>query len=223
MAITRAELQAQIYEILGKTPTAYGLLSPNKVNAVIQDSLDYVAASMMKIGGGWLNQVAYGTTVSGSPYVDLPPGLAIINSVKRKVGNGTYYEPIKFNDGSINSTPVYDAQGEGYIPDYSFSSGKLYLSPAPTSGLTNAIRFDGIFYPEKLWSDGSSIAGDMDNSAFITYIKWRSASILFGYGNNNVQTPPPWRETEIEWKMMANDIIARRFREPTLSRAFSDY
>ena len=39
MAITRLELQTDIYEILSKEPTSFGLLTPAKVNKMIQDSL----------------------------------------------------------------------------------------------------------------------------------------------------------------------------------------
>lgn len=224
MPITRAELQGEIYELLNKTPTAFGLLTPNKVNKVIADSLNYVAAHMLKIGGGWLQQFVYLSTVAGSPYIPLPTGLAIVNSIKCLNSDGTDYSPMTFDDMSINVTPTQTIAltdtTSSVVSRYCFSSGQLYVWPLPTLSTTNAIMVDGVFYPAKLISDGSHISGDMDNETFLNYIKWRSASILFSLGNNNAQTPPPWRQTEMEWKEMCIAIIARRFREPTFSRSF---
>jgi hypothetical protein len=215
---TRAELQADIYEILSKSPTAYGLLTPTKVNKAIQDSLDYIAAKMMKIGGGWLGRVSYEDITADDHYVDIPAGMAILNFVKRKNGNGDY-EELAFDDGSKGTT-VVSTTNSLTVGTYRFSSGRLYLNQKPATAVTDGILFDGTYYPDRLTADGSEIDGDMNNMTFLHYAKWRSASQLFGLTSKET---PPWTASEIEWKQAALEQIARRFREPTFIRNFNDY
>lgn len=217
MATTRGEMTDEIFEILGRNSTAAGFLTPVKAAAALRDSLDFIASNMMKIAGGWLTKVAYGSIVADSPYVDLPAGLAIINSVKIKQSGSTEYIPLSFNDGSNATTSTESAGTDLYMPRYSFSNGKLYLEPTPDASITNGIRFDATYYPDKLTSDGASISGDLDNRTFLNYAKWRTASVLF---NLTTREAPPWVATELEWKKACMEIIARRFREPTFNREF---
>lgn len=215
MAISRSDLQAQIYDIISKSPTAYGLITPQKVNAAIQDSLDFISTKMMKIMGGWLTSIAYADIEAGNPYVELPPGLAIVNFVKRKNAAGDY-EPLDFYENYNNPT-VTTQVATTSVGFYRFSSGKLYLEQIPQTDLENGIMFDGVFYPDQLISDGSEISGDLDNRAFINYAKWRSASQLHSLSSD---AAPTWAASEIEWKQASLEIIARRFREPTTIQGF---
>lgn len=214
MPISRGELQSQIYEILSKSPTAFGLLTPTKVNAMIQDSLDYISTKMMKLGGAWLTRVTFANITANSNYVDLPAGLAIINFVKRKNAAGDYV-PINFDENAIGVS-VQNTVTSTTLSSYRFSSGKLYLEPLPKEPLTAGLMFDGVFYPDRLVNDGSEIAGDLDNFAFINYAKWRAASQLHSL---TTREPPPWSTSEMEWKQASLEIIARRFREPTTIRS----
>jgi hypothetical protein len=59
MATTRLQMQTAIYEILQKEATAYGLLTPTKVNNTIQDSLDWIAATMLSNNSMWNQQIVY--------------------------------------------------------------------------------------------------------------------------------------------------------------------
>lgn len=220
MAVTRGELQADIYEILSKSPTAYGLLTPTKVNKMIQDSLDYIAAKMLKIGGGWLTKIVYANFTAGNPYVDLPAGLAIVNFIKILGPVDGEYTPINFNENADGVTQTTQASAANFNPFYRFSSGKLYLEPVPKESKTNGLLFDGVFFPDRLLSDGAEIDGDMDNFCFVHYAKWRAASALFSLTSKN---DPPWARFELQWQQQCEAMIARRFREPTPIKRFSDY
>ena len=59
MSTTRLQMQTAIYEILQKEATAYGLLTPTKVNNTIQDSLDWIAATMLGCNSMWNQQIIY--------------------------------------------------------------------------------------------------------------------------------------------------------------------
>lgn len=206
--------------MLGKAPTAYGYYTPDKVNAMIQDSLDFIAHKMMKISNGWLTHLSYADITANSPYVDLPNGMAILNFVKIKPSDGSaVYTPLSFNENAFGASAV-ESVGSA-VPYYRFSAGRLYLEPVPTVSVANGLMFDGVFYPSRLLQDGDEIDGDMNNMAFINYAKWRAASQLFSLTAGDAKLPP-WQASEVEWKQSVMELISRRFREPTVIRSI-DY
>lgn len=220
MTIMRSELQGEIYEILSKSPTAYGLLTPTKVNKMIQDSLDYIATKMLKLGGGWLSRIVYADIAADDPYVTLPAGVAIVNFIKKKSSSGEVYEPIQFNEnaGGVSVVSASSLPAQGTV--WRFSSGRLFLEPVPTEDVEDGLLIDAVFHPDRLTSDSSEIDGDLDNYTFIHYAKWRAASQLHSLTSSEA---PPWSSSELEWKQACLEIIARRFRQPTIIQGFSDY
>ncbi len=220
MAVTRGELQEDIYEILSKTPTAYGLLTPTKVNSMIQDSLDFISSKMMKIGGGWLTQVVYENITANTNYQPLPAGIAIVNFIKVKQTGSDIYVPIQFGEGAQASSDTSSTGTGNFRPTWRFSSSQLFLEPKPSTTVTDGLMFDAVFFPTRLSSDNSEIDGDLDNMTFVHYAKWRAASQLFAMSSKEL---PPWKQYELEWQQAALEQIARRFREPTPVRGFNDF
>lgn len=222
MAMTRLQLQTDIYNILSKSTSAAGLVTTDKVNTAIQDALDYIQAKMVKIGAEWLTQVRYVNYTANNPLVTLPTDLVVINFIKIATSaDTTKYVPIENNE---NATGVSDTQAsgiEGNLPVWRFSgAGTIRLEPMPSSSMTNGIMIDGVFLTTKLSSDSSQISGDLDNRIFTTYAKWRAASICRSLTTKEM---PPWSKIEDQWELLVNAQIARRWREPGVSRPFANY
>lgn len=218
MTMTRLQLQTEIYEIMSKTASAAGLLTPTKVNTAIQDALDYISAKMLKINGGWLTRLVYANVTGNSPYVTIPSGLSIINFIKYKTGTDSEYVPINFNENADGASDFTSGTGAtGGLPVWRFSNSMILLEPMPASTLANAVMIDGVYMPTALALDADNISGDLDNRVFTTYAKWRAASILRSL---TTKDPPPWAMIEMEWKQACLEILARRSREPTPIRSF---
>ena len=210
---TRAQIRSQIYSILQKDETAYGLLTPTKVNDAIQDSFDFLSTKAMKLGGGWLTSVVYCDITAESPYVDLPTGLAMVNFIKIKDSGADLYTPLQFNENWDGVTRLESESTSAYRPSYRFSSNRIYLEPTPASDIEDGILIDGVFFPEEA-SDSTPVSGDMNNKCFLQFVKWRAASICYSLANNGEQNPTieKWL---MEWKQACLEFIARRKRVPT--------
>lgn len=219
MAVTRLQMQTSIYDILSKSASSAGLLTPSKVNEAIQDALDMVQAKMVKINGGWLSDVKYANYTANSALVTLPPGLIVVNFVKWKSDtNSDYYAPITFDENALGSTATTSSAGQGGLPFWRFSGqGTIRLEPIPATTIANGVMFDGIFLRDAFTTNADEFDGDLDNRIFTTYIKWRAASILRSL---TTKEDPPWLRIEKEWEMQVNAMIARKMREPTMTRSF---
>ena len=222
MAITRLELQTSIYEILSKEPTAYGLLTPTKVNNMIQDCMDFIASKMMKTNAAWLIQIAYANITANTATVNLPTGLTVINFVKKLSGsNSTTYEPLPFfenNSGSTDTTAVSSAAGGAQF--YRLVNNQIYLEPTPAETLTNGLMIEYVKFPTLLAADGTAIDGDFDNRCFTNYMKWRAASQLYALAS---ESQPPWKQYEMEWYDICVALISKRIRMPSTIKSFTDY
>lgn len=219
MATTRLILQNDIYEILQKTSTAYGLYTPAKVQAMINDSLDYIASKMMKVTNGWLVKRAYANIVADDPEVTMPTDLAIINFVKiMSETGGTEYYPLNYSDNSEGTTTTESLPVGQNSNTFHFVDGKLYLEPTPSTAITNGILFEYIAYPAALSADNSELSTDMDLRPFVNYVKWRSASMIYSLGSEGA---PSWSAYENQWYQASIELISRRFRQPTVIKSFN--
>lgn len=221
MATTRLALQNEIYEILQKSPTAYGLFTPAKVSAAINDSLNYIQSKMIRIGTGWLTKRAYLNIVAGTQSIALPTGVAVINFIKKQT-NGTDYEPITFEENATGISSTQTPAGQTGVPFYHLVDGAIFLEPIPGVSLTDGLLIEYVAYPSALTADASLVDTQLDLPAFIQYAKWRSAKMLYSLGNQHGAVPA-WAQYEAEWLMEVQTIIAKRIRMPGLRLAFSDY
>lgn len=171
MSTTRLQLQTAIYEILQKEATAYGLLTPTKVNNTIQDSLDWIASTMIGANAMWLTKQVYLDILAFNPYISLPTDLAIINFVKKRSANDprTFVElPFKeTNKETINLDPILT--GQSNADSYLFANGMMLLQPHPLDDVKSVSAFVAIqdlTYTALLTGDdGNSLAVIYANTA----------------------------------------------------------
>lgn len=221
MATTRLILQNEIYEILQKTPTAYGLYTPTKVQAMLNDSLDFIAGKMMKVTNGWLVKQKFLDIVGESNYVSLPTGTAIINFIKIKNSpSDATYSPLSFSENSDSKTLTDSVPVNQGAMNYHLVNGKIFLDPKPADSVAEGLLIEYLCYPSQLTGDAQKLSSEMDLRPFVNYAKWRSASMLYALGSEGV---PPWLSFENQWHQACLELISRRFRQPTPLKAFDDY
>lgn len=221
MATTRLILQTKIYNILQKTATAYGLLSPDKVNDAIQDALDFTATLMNNSSSVWLSKQVKLNILANDPTITLPTDCVIINYVK-KLQFGTQYVPLTY-DESANVTTDTNAQNTAnYTPTFRFVSGELFLEPTPADALANGILLDYVACPAVLSGDSSAVDISMDYPVFMQFVKWRAASILWNTLHDQAASPP-WAETEGIWFKEVKRTIARRIAKPCYIQGMTNY
>lgn len=218
---TLTQLRDSIYEILSRSATTYGLLTPTKVDAMINDSFDYISSIMMEINGGWLRQRSYINVVGGTASYSLPSGTAVVNFLKIKSSASDDYVPLAYNENwdGVTLNPLSNVGN--IIPfRWSFVNNQVFLEPTPVDTVAQGILVDAVFFPAVLTQNSDPVTGDMDNRIFVQYAKWRSASQLWYL---TTDAPPPWEKTEMEWRSRCQKQISRRFREPTPIRDFDRY
>jgi len=214
---TRLTLQNQIYEILQKTSSAYGLYTPTKVQQSIDDSLAYISAKMMKNNSGWMNKRALLPVVADNPVVTLPAGCAIVNFLKmRNSTSSTVYSPLPYVENYNGSS---DTQSSTPVA-WRLVNGAIYLEPIPDTADTQGVLCEYTAFPAALVADGTSLDPELDFSCFVAYAKYRAASQLYAIGSDG---SPPWERYESEWAQVVIEMIARRFRVPTALIEFSNY
>jgi len=214
---TRLTLQNQIYEILQKTSTAYGLYTPAKVQAMIDDSLAFISAKMMKLNHGWHNQRTTLNIVADNPAVALPSGCAMINFLKiKRSTDSTNYVPLPFLENYDGTTNTESSTSD----HWRFVAGAIYLEPPPDTSVTGGILCEYTAFPAALSADGTSLNAELDISCFVNYAKFRAASQLYSLGSDG---NPPWSRYENEWYEVCLEMISRRFRTPTPIIPFSNY
>ncbi len=121
MATTRLQMQTSIYEILQKEATAFGLLTPTKVNNTIQDSLDWIAATMLSNNSMWNQQIVYidinastiiqDLTFIAAKTINASQGMTItyINGIALSVAVSGYAITVTLNTGVSTATDVKNA------------------------------------------------------------------------------------------------------------------
>lgn len=221
MATTRLILQTKIYNILQKTATAYGLLSPDKVNDAIQDALDFTSTLMNNSSSVWLSKQTRLNIVGNDPTITLPADCVIINFVK-KLAFGTQYVPLKYDESANVTTDTNTQNTANYTPTYRIVSGELFLEPTPADSLANGILLDYVACPAALTADGSTVDVSVDYPVFTQFVKWRAASILWNTLHDQAMSPP-WAETEGIWFKEVKRTISRRIAKPCFIQGMTDY
>lgn len=221
MATTRLTLQTSIYGILQKSATAYGLLDPTKVNAAIQDALDYTATLMNVVTATWLAKQTTLNITGGTPLITLPTDCFIVNFVK-KLQFGTQYVPLTFDESANTTTDTTAQNTANYTPTFRLRDGKLCLEPTPADNLAAGILLDYVAFPAALSADASAVDVSMDFPVFTQFVKWRAASILWQTTHDQALMPP-WQETENLWLQQVRRSIAKRIAKPSKFQGVTDY
>lgn len=217
MTVTLEQMQDQIYEILGKSRQTYGLLTPTKVTAMINDSMRHIMTLMLGMNASWANKVDYLDVVGDSHYVDLPADCAVVNFLKMKNATDTAYQPLKYNENYDGATSVQAQSPVSYSPIYHFVNSKIWLDPIPDANITDGIMIEYIAFPTELVSNNDPISGDFGGGVYLDYIKWRSASMLRAITQASA-APVPWAQYEAEAQRNVMTIISRRKRVATTIR-----
>ena len=222
MALTRLQMQTAIYEILQKEATAYGLLTPTKVNNTIQDSLDWIAATMLTANSMWQQKIVLLNMVANTPAVAIPTDCAIINFVKKmSATDNTTYVELEYketNKETINTTPIEN--GQSNTQSYMIINNALYLEPTPLNNLVGGIRLSYLAYPADLAGDATTIDGDLSGKPFLQLCKWRSALTLYQMSNEGT---PPWSERYDEWYTICLKLIGKRAAMPVVIPGVQNY
>ena len=215
MALTTlADLSTRILNILSKDSSSFtGYYTQSKVTDAINDGLDFIAASMMQAGEGWLQSLALLNTVAGVSTVALPSDCAIINEVRYLV-NDTYVCLTYDDDSQRNQATV-----TGIIPypmTYRLLGNSISFNPVPGVTGTGTIQLDYAAYTPELAMQTDLLNGQFSRG-LLNYVKWRAASQLVsqtGEGNR------AWEKFEQEWYGKMKEITSKRIRAPQTIKPF---
>jgi hypothetical protein len=211
MAKTLLQLQNDVYEILGKSSSTYGLLTPAKVTAMINDSMRHIMVQMLGMSASWDTKIAFLDITGGSNYVDFPVDCAVINYLKIKASTTSDYVAITYNENYDGVTSTQTSSVGNYAPIYHFVNGKIYLEPIPDLSLTGALMIEYVAFPTVLVSNTDTVTGDFGGLVYLDYVKWRSASMLRSITQSDA-SPVPWAQYEREAYNNVMTIISRRKR-----------
>lgn len=205
MPILLSEAQAEVLNILQKSPSYQGFYTADKVTRALNESIAYVCSRMMMQGNGWRQNIGYITTTANTPGYTLPADASIITSVRYR--SGDVYVPLGYDDQ--NSSAQVAADGTGTINSaYRLVGNQLYFNPPPQNVGTNFIQIEYTSYPTALSADSDPIPAEFDKGLYY-YVVYRSCGILVGQTAN---AQPEWQLYEVQWFNVMENIITKRMR-----------
>lgn len=206
MAILLSEVQAEVLNILQKSPTYQGFYTTDKVTRAINESFAYVVARMMMEGNGWRQTIAYITSVANTPTYALPTDASIINAVRYRYGD--VYVPLTYEDQSTTSQSASNSQVAGATGTYRLVGNQLYFNPVPQMVGTDYIQIEYTTYPAALSVGTDPVPTEFDKGLYY-YVVYRSCGILVGQSGN---AQPEWQLYEVQWFNVMENIISKRLR-----------
>lgn len=214
MGVTRATLKNRILTQLNLTADYQGFYTDEKLDDLIQESLDYVSVEMMMGGEGWLSNLLHITTYDGVGTYELPKSVAVINSVRYLSGNS--YIPVTYDDQS-DLPQVSPSAGFTQFPTkYRIIQNKIYFNPPPVFTGTNYLQIEYVSYPSELLTDGQLIDPQFDN-AMMNFIKWRVIRMATA---TRKDLYPDYERFYAEWYDQMMKIVNKRIRTKTFVKEF---
>lgn len=206
MPTTLGAIKSSILAILNKESSYQGFYTTTKLNAAVNDSIDWVYANMMFNGQGWNKTIGYLTTAAATPSYSLPTDCAVIDVVRYLVG--TTYVVIRYDDQS--DSDFAQASDTTYTPSsYRLVGNTIYFNPIPTNVGTNYVQLEYTKFPSILSNDNDSF-----DAAFTrgleNYVKWRACSQLVAQVGKPV---PEWLEYERQWFSHLKTLVSQRTRQ----------
>lgn len=203
MAMTLLQIREEVLERLQKTSGYQGFYTPEKCLRMINESLTFVAAKMMRYGFGWTQKIGYVSTTAGVASYALPTECAIIKTLRYKQGD--IYQPIPY-DSMIRDAQDASGQSAQYPTSYRLLERNIYFNPPPSDAGTNYIQLEYLAYPAKLVAD-SDVLNSQFEPALEYYLIWRTCSLLTaGVGKSN----PEWGFYETQWMEQMEQALSRR-------------
>jgi len=215
MPTTLGAIKSSILAILNKESNYQGFYTTTKLNAAVNDSIDWVYANMMFNGQGWNKTIGYITTLAGTASYSLPTDCAVIDVVRYLI-NGTYCV-IKYDDQSDDSFSV-PADTTGSPGTYRLVGNSLFFNPIPTNVGANYIQLEFTKFPASLTSDVDAFDAAFSRG-LENYVKWRSCSQLVAQVGRPV---PEWQEYERQWYSHMTELISQRTRQTRFMGGFRE-
>lgn len=213
MTITRDQMKTEILTFLNKQPSYQGFFSDDKINQVIQESVDYLATRMMLANEGWLTEVRDITTTAGAKVVSIPTDVAIIYEARYL--SGDVYYPLVFDQGDRQWT-VKGTDQTQFPYAYRIVGNQIYFDPALAEGGTDYLQLECAAYPAAMANGSANLMTRLDR-CFQHYIKYRCAGILVSQmGKFNKE----WQNYENEWANAMVEMVEKRVRQATYIREF---
>lgn len=214
MALSRGELKGKILRLLNKTAGYQGFYDDDKVNDVIEDCQDYVAAKMFSGGEGWMRRIYFVDTNGTDASYPIPPGIAIIEQLRYLIGN--QYLPLIYDDGSMSPQTAPQAGFTQFPFRWRFIDNRVYFNPPPAQYGAQYLQIEAAHYPARLLTDGQQMDPQFDMAMF-HYMKWRAASLLASQVGKSYKE---WQSYEDQWFEEMQTIINKRIRTMVTVKEF---
>lgn len=213
VSITRAELKTNIYLLVNKTSTNPGIYTDAKVNAAINEAMDFVAEEMFDAGEGWQAAILTANTTDGMTTLSLTTldaDIAMIREVRMLVGD--IYLPMKHDEAygaaqvKTDTSPARQTAGTYRLVDNS-----IIFNPPLSDALTNGLQIEVVKWPTYPLLDATSLPASFQRATW-HYMKYKAASIMAG----SLEKPTrPWQQEELEWFNKMKRVLVKRNQQST--------
>ncbi len=213
--ITRAEIKYQIWTRLNKSPSNPGFYTENKINSVIQESIDFIAAEQMLADEGFCHKMELLNTVSGMTDLAIPNDVAMIIELRYLI-NDVFY-PMAYDQ---QFGQLQWASGSGVVQQYPGSyrivDNNFHFNPPLGVGGVGFAQLEFMAYPRRFTKDSDVLAGQFDRAMY-WFIIYKSCNLLAGQVQ---QTVDDWQTNEGLWYGKAMQMINMRTRQVIPVRDF---
>ena len=207
-------MRERVLELLNKSPGYGGFHTNAKVDAAINDSLDYVASHAFEAGEGWFKEIEEIDMPATGFTANLPTGCVFVDQV-RYLHNDTYI-PLQYDSGDGEYNQNSDSSVTEFPGAYRLFKNTLYFNPAPTERGTDMIQIEYTKFPDELSAVSDTTNAQFDR-AMLNYVKWRAASQLMTLVG---RPQPDWVRYEDEWFLRVKEHLWKRVKHTTYVEYF---
>jgi hypothetical protein len=204
--ITRGQIMNEIWTRLSKTAATPGFYTALKVQSVIQESVDFLAAEQILADEGYCHKLDYLAPAPGATAIAIPADVAQVLELRYLVGN--VYIPMKY-DQAWQEARWAGSSGVVQSPDhYSIVDNNFYFSPPIGVGGLNYLQLEYMAYPRRFRLDSDVLPTQFDRAMF-WFIVYNSCSLL----DTQVSQSLNWDKTAQMWYQKAINTINMRTRQ----------
>lgn len=214
MALTLSNLRSKVLQKLQKETSYQGYFTDSKLDAAINDAIDYVSTFMFFSGQGWLEEVVDVNTVAGTASYAFPTDVVVVDRILYKVGD--IYLPVTYDEGRED---VFVGTGAGQTSSsfkVQFLGNTILFDPPPETGGTAFLKLFVRKYPDEL-SAGADELDAQFTRGLSNYIAYRAAAMLAA---DVGLTPAFFEKYEEQWKERMQMLISSRNRTQNYVQEF---
>lgn len=206
--ITRGAIKFDIWTRLNKSAANPGFYTEQKVDSVIQEALDFLAAEQMLADEGFCHKLELLNTTSGMVTLAIPADVAMIIELRYLISNVFY--PMAY-DQQFGQLQWASSSGvvQQYPGSFKIIDNNFYFNPPLGVGGPGQLQLEFMAYPRRFTKDSDVLAAQFDRAMY-WFTVYRSCNLLAGQVQ---QTIDDWQNWDAVWYGKALQMITMRTRQ----------